>query len=294
MSVVARMDQRPIGDHQPLDPPDAVVAQRYLEHLGEVTARRDRTIDRRAQAWLQIANAVATAGYLLVFAVVIRSAAHVELQALVFVFLIWTQIAAGISQRYGMQRKLSRAQWPLILAGSLLGAVALTVLFLTAFVPGFPAIGMVIPSAIMLLGFGGYGLLLLRRASRDPRPPRLPRASLDRSVRLGTSLIGAGIGAMIALMATPDGVLRSVLLLLILLMMIVWMCAMTSSFGLPAIGEAWRWPHLMVLALGGAILAAVVMPGAAWEATLVPAVLGLVVAAMFVLVSFVPGYARRA
>lgn len=291
---MSRIDQRAVQGHEPLSPPDAALAQRYLDHAGEITSRRERAVDRRALAWLQIVNAVATAGYLLVFAVVMRSVAHVEVQALAFVFLVWTQIVAGISQRHGMQRRLSRAQWPMIVAGSVLGAAALVVLLLSAFDPAFPEIGVVIPAAIVLVAFGGYGLILLRRASSDPRPPRPARARLDRSARAGTALVGIGIGAIIALMAAPDGVLRSAILLLILLMLIVWMCAMTSTFGLPAIGETWRWPHLSAFALGGICLAGVVLPGSPLaEAPLVPVLLGLVVAVVFTAVSFVPGFARR-
>jgi len=291
---MSSIPQRPVDGHTPLSPPDAATAQRYLDHMGEVTARRDGAIDRRAQAWLQIVNAVATAAYLLVFSVVMRTDANVEIQALVFLFLVWTQIATGITQRHGMQRRLGRAQWPLIAGVIVLMVATIAFLLLAGFTPGFPVIGMFVPSAIALLAFGGYGVWLLRRASGDPRPTRALRAPLDRAARAGTILIGTGIGAITALMGAPSGALRSILLLMVVLGAVVWMSAMNSAFGLPAIGEAWRWPHLVAFAVGGIALAGVILPGSPLtESSFGPALLGLGVLVAFIGTSFVPGYARR-
>ncbi|WP_144877367.1 hypothetical protein [Microbacterium sp. 1.5R] len=286
--------QRAVDGQEPLSPPDPVMAQRYLDHVGEVTDRRNGAVDRRAQAWLQIANAVATAIYLLVFSFVMRSDATVEAQALVFVFLIWAQIVVGITQRHGMQRKLGRAQWPLIVGGIVLLVATVVFLLLNGFVPGFPVIGMFVPSAIALLALGGYGLWLLRRASADPLPSRLPRVRLDRGAQVGTILVGTGLGVIVALMGAPAGVLRSALLLIVILGVVVWMFATNSAFGLPAIGEAWRWPHLVAFALGAAILVGVVLPGSPLTSpSVVPPLLGLGILAAFVGASLVPGYVHR-
>ena len=286
--------QRAVDGHEPLSPPDPITAQRYLDHLNEIAVRRDATIDRRAQAWLQIVNAVATAAYLLVFAVVMRSKADMEAQALVFVFLIWSQIASGITQRHGMQRRLGRAQWPLIVAGIVLLILTVVFLLLSGFAPGFPVIGMFVPSAIALLTLGGYGLWLWWHASEDSRPPHAPRAGLDRSARTGTILVGMGLGVIVALMGAPAGVLRSSILLMIVLGVVVWMFAMSSPLGLPAIGETWRWPHLVVFALGAAALGGAVLPDSLLTAVpLVAALVGVGIVAAFVGASFIPGYARR-
>jgi hypothetical protein len=280
------MEQKPVDGYEVLAPPSADIAQRYLEEAAAVAARRERTVDRRALAWLQIVNAVATAAYLAVLALAVRGDSVLASQTIVFAFLVWVQLASGMAQRSGMQRRLSWSRWPVLLAGGLLIAVALVVFGFVIWAPGFPAIGVMIPSSLVLFGLSGYGAVQLARASDDVRPPRSHPRPLSRVIRWGTILVGVALGVLIMLASAPDGVLSSVLVMLVLLMLFIWMFAFSSDIGLPAIGASWRWPQLIAFAVSVSALAAIVLLDIPIDGG-VPA--GASVIVLFVAVSFLPG-----
>ena len=198
------MEQKPVDGYEVLAPPSADIAQRYLDEAAAVATRRERKVDRRALAWLQIVNAVATAAYLAVLAFALRADSVLASQTIVFSFLLWVQLASGMAQRSGMQRRLSWSTWPALLAGGLLVATALVVFGFAVWAPGFPAIGVLIPPALVLVGLGGYGAVQLARASGDVRPPRSHPQPLSPVVRWGTILVGVALGVLMTL-ASPAG-----------------------------------------------------------------------------------------
>ncbi|WP_311257539.1 hypothetical protein [Microbacterium sp. WCS2018Hpa-9] len=280
------MEQKPVDGYEVLAPPSANIAQRYLEEAAAVATRRERAVDRRALAWLQIVDAVATAAYLAVLALALRGDNVLASQTFVFSFLVWVQLASGMAQRSGMKRRFSWSRWPMLLAGGLLMAVALVVFGFAVWAPGFPAIGVLIPSALVLLGLGGYGAVQLARASDDVRPPLSQSRALSRVVRWGTILVGVALGVLIMLASAPGGVLTSTLVMLVLLMLFVWMFAFSTDIGLPAIGASWRWPQLAAFAVSISALAAVVLlPIPVGGGVLA----GAAMIALFVAVSFMPG-----
>lgn len=280
------MEQKPVDGYEVLAPPSADIAKRYLDEAEAVATRRELTVDRRALAWLQIVNAVATAAYLAVLAFALRADSVLASQTIVFSFLVWVQLASGMAQRSGMQRRPSWSNWPMLVAGGLLVTVALVVFGFAVWAPGFPAIGVLIPPALVLFGLGGYGAAQLARASGEVRPPRSRPQPLSRVIRWGTILVGVALGVLITLASAPNGVLASVLVMLVLLMLFVWMFAFSSDLGLPAIGASWRWPHLTVFAISVSALSAVVLLPITFDGG---ALAGASVIILFVAVSFVPG-----
>ncbi|KJQ53097.1 hypothetical protein RS85_03178 [Microbacterium sp. SA39] len=290
------MDQNPVPGQDALAPPDAAIAQRYLDEARMVATRRDRAVDRRALAWLQIANAAVTAVYLTAFAWVLESAGSLVPQVILFVFLVWIQIASGMAQRNGMQWRMTRSRWLWI-------AVCAVVLITSRVVFGFavvdrslPLFVMFLPGGLVLVALGGYGLLQLLNASRDPRPPRPARRRLPLGVRIGTMLLGAAFGVLILLLGAPDGVVASTILLLIFLLLLALMFASRSDLGLPAIGAAWRWPHVLVFAVTASALLMLVMVDAAGERPVglgATALIGAGAVLLFVGAAFIPGRDAR-
>ncbi|WP_194764219.1 hypothetical protein [Microbacterium sp. UFMG61] len=281
------MDQTPVQGQEALAPPSADIAQRYLDEADAVVHRRGRVVDRRAQARLHIANAVITAAYLVAMAAALRGDGGGTSQVILFSFLLWGQLASGMAQRSGVQWRLTASRWPLLLAGGVLIVAALVVFGFVVWDPEVPAIGMWIPAALVLFGFGGYGAVRLARASGDPHTPRSHPAPLPRGARWGTVLVGIVIGVLAMLGSAPDGVLTSVLILLVVLMLVAWMAAARTEMGLPTVGASWRWPHLAAFAASACTLSLVVLLDG------VPVVVGVLgglgIIALLTAVSFVSG-----
>ena len=281
------MEQKPVDGHEALAPPDAEIAQQYLHEATAVADRRAKVVDRRALAWLQIINAVTTAAYLVALSAALRGDDTVAPQMFVFSFLVWTQVASGLAQRSGMQWRMTRSRWPVILAAGVLIAVVLVVFGFVALDPGVSPLWILVPAVMVLIGFGGYGVVQLARASADPRPAASARAPLPRGVRWGTVLIGVALGVTVMLAAAPEGALTTVFVLLVMLMLIAWMIAHRSDMGLPAVGAAWRWPHFVAFGASVGVLAVVVLGAGLPPALGVAGGAGVIL--LFAVVSFIPG-----
>lgn len=282
------MDQNPVPGQPSLAPPDAEVARHYLDTADSVAERRARAGDRRALAWLQIANAVITAAYLVAFATLIRDVGGLASQILLFTFLIWTQLSSGMAQRNGMLWRMTAKRLPLVLGGVVVIGAALVVFGFAVWDPTLPAIVTFIPGVIVLIGLGGYGLVQIIRATGDPAPPRPNRRPLTRGLRRGTILVGVAVGSLVVMGGAPDDVLASIIILLIVLLLLAWILAAHSEMGLPTIGAAWRWPHVLVFAISSASLLALMLVDSD-SGMLVSSIVGVIVIALFVGVSFVPG-----
>lgn len=293
------MEQNPVPGHDALAPPDADIARRYLDEAQAVSARRDIAVDRRALAWLEIANAVILAVYFWTFAGVIHIAGTMLFQSVLFTLLVWSQLSTGMTQRHGLQWRLTRARLPVYIAAGLLLVVTLTIFAVSVLQPDAPIAFSLLPGILVLAGLGGAGAVKLVRARNDPRPQRIAPSPLPRLIRVGTILVGVAIGVLILLIGAPAGVVTGVLLVMVGLPLLVWILAARSEMGLPAIGAAWRWPHVLAFGIAGATLLAAVSlqalsPPEAADARFVgTAIAGAAVAALFVAVSFVPGRGPR-
>lgn len=288
------MEQKPIPGQDALVPPDADLAQQYLAAADVVAGRRDRAVDRRALAWLQILNAVVTAAYLVAFALVLRIDDVIASQMILFTFLVWGQLASGMAQRNGMQWRMTRSRWPVILSGGLLLAAALVVFGLVALDTALPTGTVFIPAGMVLLGIGGSGVVQLIRASGDPRRPRPASGPLPVPLRWGTALVGITLGVLTMLGGAPDDALRSVITLLVMMALLAWIVAFNTPLGLPAVGAAWRWPHIATFFVAACIPVGLVLGGQALGSRGFAGVLGgVVVILLFALVCFVPGRESR-
>lgn len=288
------MEQKPIPGQGALVPPDADVARQYLAAADAVVERRDRAVDRRALAGLQIVNAVVTAGYLVAFALVLRQDDVIASQMILFTFLVWGQLASGMAQRNGMQWRWSSSRWPLVFGAGAVLVGAIVVFGLVALDTRLPAVVVLIPAGMVLLGIGGHGVVQLLRAAGDPRPPRPSRIALSPPLRWGTALVGVALGVLTMLSGAPDDVLRSVITLLVMLVLLAWVAVFNTPVGLPAVGASWRWPHVAAFFLAAGIPVALVLGGAAFgDRALAGVVGGTVEIVLFVVVAFVPGRQSR-
>ena len=281
--------QQPVRGYEALELPDASLAQSYLDEADVVTVRRERAVDRRALARLQIVNAVAIAAFLVAMAAAIRADESATYQVMLFSLLIWGQLASGVVQRSGVQWRLTSSRWPVLAGGGVLLVAALVTFGFVAFDPALPAISIVTPAALVLVGFGGYGVLELLRAPITQTHAR--NAPLPQGARWGTVLVGVALALLTMLAAAPEGALSTTLLLLVVLMIVAWIAAARSDMGLPQVGAAWRWPHLAVFGVSaGALMLLSLLDG-------LPSLLGVLSGAgmilLFVAVSFVPGHGPR-
>lgn len=281
------MEQKPVPGQEALVPPDPETAHRFLVAAEAVVERRARAVDRRALAWLQIGNAIVTAGFVVGYGTLLRRGDTVSAQSLLFALILWGQLAGGIGQRNGMAVRMTRAAWPVMLGGGLMLASAFVVFGFAVWDQGAPDALVLVPGVILIVGLGGYGLVQLRRAAADPPRDPAPPVRLTGGLRAGTILVGVALGLLTLLGAAPDDVTRAVLAVVLLLALVAWLMAFHSDVGLPAIGAAWRWPHILAFVVGTGVPVILVLMGVA--NALASVVAGAAVILLFVLVSFVPG-----
>lgn len=288
------MEQKPIPGQEALVPPSPDIARLYLVEAAAITERRERAVDRRALAWLQIANAVITAAFLVVSTFAIREGEAGASQVVLFTFLVWGQLASGMVQRGGMQWRMARARWPLLLAGAIAGVAAIVLFGWVALDGRTPLSLALIPAALIVIAFGGYGVSQLISASGDPRRARPERVPLPRAPQWGTLLVGVALGVLSMLSAAPDDVTRSVVFLLVMMALLAWIVASKTDFGLPAVGASWRWPHIVAFAVSACVPVGLAVGGGPSSGHSFASIVGGVsVIVFFVAVSFVPGRGRR-
>nr|WP_314841321.1 hypothetical protein [uncultured Microbacterium sp.] len=289
------MEQNPVPGQEALAPPSADVAKKYLEEADAVVVRRERTVDRRSLAWLQLANAVIVAAFLFAYAVVLRRDVPVTPQVMLFAFLLWGQLSHGIAARSGMQTRLTRERWPLVVAGAVLVVGTVVVFGIAVFAEDVPVGLLLAPSLAALIGFGTYGILQVVIAARESGRSIVQRTPMSRSARVGTILVGVALGSLIVLGGAPDGLLTLLLAALVAMLMVAWFVAGGSDLGPQAVAGAWRWPHMAAFMIAGAVLVASVLSRESDSAThwLPILVGGATVVLLFVGASFVPGRGAR-
>lgn len=288
------MDQKPVAGQEALVPPDAETARRYLEEARAVTGRRQRAVDRRALAWLQIVSAVVTAAFLVASVIALRRPADGGAQALLFAFLVYGQIFSGSAQRSGLQWRFTRGQWPLVVSGAAAMVLALVAFGFAVFVPDVPWWVTVLPGALVLLVFGGYGVVRLARASSDPPGPDVP-ACLYRGCPCRHARRRCRSRSAPDARRRPGGRPHERVLLLLALCVLAWFCAGATDLGLPAIGALWRWPHEVGLAIGFALLVGLTVfdVGRAEGGATAGVIAGCGVVLLFIGLTFVPGRGVR-
>lgn len=255
-------------DAAPLDPPTPEIARAYLDEVGSVRQRREDSIDRRSVGFLSILNAIACSLFLYLTIVGVRDGAFGITQPMLFAFIIWGQLAAGVAVRNGVQWQLARRRWVTMTGVTIFCVLAVASMFLAIFAPDdlTDAIVFVAPG-IAFFGLAGIGAVQLWQA-RGHRPGRRrPRPPLTAVMRMATAALGVLLGGLTALMSVSESILSVVLLFLLLFVVFAWLFAGRSSeLGLAALGERWRWPQLTAYGLSVVALFA----SAAWALFDVP------------------------
>lgn len=286
------VQQQAASGREALTPPDADTARHYLAQAEAIVERRERVADRRAAAWLSIANAVFVAAYLFIAAVGFRrEVPSVEFQSLLVPLLVLSRISTGLTRRGDRGPRWSTSRRLTTVAGVVVAVGSLIVFILILANPRISTTWILLPVVAILLGFGGHGIVRLLRASHGPRPLPSVRAPLTVGARWGTILVGVLLGAVCAVSAATDETLRSVLLLMLLLVVLAWFTASGTAIGLPRLGASWRWPHVLALAVAVAALLVLRIP--AIDGVVVAPVTflltGFAIALMFAVASTIPG-----
>lgn len=249
-------------DADPLERPTPEVAKAYLDEIGAVEQRREEHIDQRAVGWISVLNAVIVPVFLYLTIVGLRDDATGVTQPILFAFIVWGQLAAGIAVRNGVQWQLTRRRWVTIAGVTVFGILIIVSMFAAVFAKDrlHDAV-LFVPPVLAFVALIGIGATQLWQSRRHRPGRRRPRARLTVGMRMATVVLGAILGGLTALMAVPESVLSTMLMLLMVMVLVAWMFAgRFSELGLPSLGEMWRWPQLTAYAISLAALFA----GAAW------------------------------
>lgn len=283
------MEQRPIPGHDPLPPPTADLARAYLDEIRMVVERREAIIDRRRMARLACAEAIVLAAYLTLMMFSFGNAVSSPFLVLVALLFVWLQLSAELRESYGGQPRLSGTSQRVYLAFGLLAALAAVVgVWMQMVGVELPVLVRFIPGVLLLAMYGGRAVRDLRRA-----PEALPkeRVPFTTGARYATAGLGLVIGLGVWATASDDSTLASIFAPLLMVLLLGWSLAAYVTNKIPALGASWRWPQWAAFALGGAVLATVMMlamhTDLLTEALVVSGAVG--VAVLFAVVAFVGG-----
>lgn len=248
------MEQRPMHGSGPLEPPSPEVARLYLDEVEVIEQRREERIDRRAVAWQSIVTAVMTAAILTAYLLVMRVEASAT-QPLLFLLLVTSQISAGVGERNGLQWRTPRSKWwytVCIVAFAI--AVVATFFALLISPEARPMWAFFIPGAIMLVGFGGIGVLQLWKARGSTPFARPARDPIPLATRIATASVGLLMGLATLSIGIRDDLTTSIVTLVLMMIVVGWFFAWRTDAGPAALGRYWRWPQFLAYALTTAVM----------------------------------------
>ena len=248
------MDHRSMHGVEPLDPPSPEVARLYLDQVEAVEQRRERRIDRRAVAWQTILSAAVTAVVITAYVFVFRTDSS-AIHPLLFLIIIMSQISAGMGERHGLQWRTPRSKGWYVVLTVVLAVAVIGSFFLILLSPGHgPLWVSFIPGALLLIGFGGLGLVQLWKARGSERVIREPREPLPLATRIATAVLGLFLGGATLSIGIRDGLGASLVMLAMMLIIIGWFFAWTTDAGPASLGRYWRWPQFAAYGAGMAVI----------------------------------------
>lgn len=241
---------------EPLVPPTPNVARAYLDEVTAVGARRERRVDRRAVGWLTIASSMLSGVLISGMLLALDVGFFFGSQSLVMCVLLLNPIISGMNAWRGFRTLLSD-RWPERIAVIGFAAVVLASFLLVMVTPvELPLWVQLVPGALLAIGGGGFGIVMLRDSVASDRPIPAP---MSPAARWRTCGIGILLGALAALLAHPEGILSAVVILVGYVVVVILLTADFIGAGLAAAAESWRLPHLIAIAAAMIALCALVM-----------------------------------
>lgn len=283
---------------EPLEQPDAVTAQAYLDVLPDVRQRADGVLDLRRLGRLYIVEGIASALYVGVY--FIAWGLHrqnpdlpIAPMSLLAVLLIWSFLAREVREGYGARRVLRGARavayYGLAITGAVLG---LALVLIDGFLGAFSWFWLPLPSLLFLAGGLSAGLSLRHDGRYDPSRTAPARAPFTRTARVGTLAVGACLAISVALsgVAAVPGWGPGVSSLGVCAVVILSLIAVLTRW-CADLGGTWWAPQWTMFGFGASAAAAMVLLTSTRPA-LAPALgfaLGAVVLVLAAIVSRLPG-----
>lgn len=234
---------------EPLEPPSPEVARLYLDEIEVIEQRREERIDRRAVAWQSIGTAVVTAAIFTAYLLVVRAESSAA-QPLLFLLLVTSQIIAGVGERNGLQWRTPRSKWWYTVFIVLFALAVVGTFFALLISPeARPMWAYFIPGAIMLVGFGGIGVVQLWKARGSAPAARPTRDPIPLATRIATASVGLLLGLATLSIGIGDDLTTSIVTLVLMMIVVGWFFAWRTDAGPAALGRYWRWPHFLAYAL---------------------------------------------
>lgn len=248
------MEQRPMQGTDPLEPPSPEVARLYLDEIEVIEQRREERIDRRAVAWQSVLASVMTAAIFTAYLLVVRKEGAAT-QPLLLLLLVTSQISAGLGERHGLQWRTPRSKWWYTVFIVLFALAVVGTFFALLISPeARPLWAYFIPGAIMLVGFGGIGVVQLWKARGSAPVVRPARDPIPHATRIATASVGLFMGLATLSVGIRDELTTSIVMLVLMLIVVGWFFAWTTDAGPAGLGRYWRWPQFLAYALTTAVM----------------------------------------
>ncbi|WP_353111792.1 hypothetical protein [Microbacterium sp.] len=256
------MEQKPIPGQDVFAPPDAGLAQQYLDTAEQVRRVRGTRLDRRSLGRVQCVSAVALGLYITLFLLSINTTATRApvMSILLIPFLVWVQVSGGLMERLGFRWRTTRARWlvPVILVVGI-GGVALLIGYIMRTRGAVPPWIAFTVGAVVFAAAAVAGAVQLWKGRRTAAGSEPDAVAVPLPSRLATIGVGALIGLATALLGALDGLASALLVALMTMLLVVLMITARTDAGLMTLGMRWRGPQLGAYAGANLVLVATVI-----------------------------------
>lgn len=275
--------------------PSQITAGRQLRSYESV---RDKVQgSSRSFALFTLWSAIVVASYMVIFLFSFGNRSVDEVVAtdgyswnglIAFPILVFSSLASGARERFGVRTKPSRGHW---LAIGLILAGFMTLAGLSISSVKYPWPLNLLMAAAIFFAMASGSLRLLRHPARtdsqcwDAQP-------LSRMARTSTALIGLVTGLLVATSTqTWFPLLSATVMLLLIAVLMGWQ----APWGLPATGYEWAPVHWVSFGIivSALFLMTTLLSQTSWISTPTSLVTGIIIFALMLAVSFLPTRAQH-